>query len=273
MGEGYRRGEVKNAPLVYVFAMIRIQDIKSYARYMSEIQEMLRDKLPNYFEQKSNDRNIQVNQDGTVNTTINDSVSFYFSDLDSKKGVMIKDDRIVLHSTSYSRFDDFREFFEPIVEEIKKAMKISYYRGTGIRYIDHVRPIGSTKINDIVGDERFLPKVFGGNDTENANEQSQIELYNTTKFGNLIVRGTFLKRQPPVHPTILNSYVVLGGDQPVENTLVIDTDHVDGDHQKLKDFDVSKVFDHIDDLHEVCHNVFEETVNIEALESANDGQE
>jgi uncharacterized protein (TIGR04255 family) len=238
---------------------------------MSEIQEMLRDKLPNYFEQKSNDRNIQINQDGTVNTITNDSVNFYFSDLDNKKGVMIKDDRIVLHSTSYSRFDDFREFFEPIVEEVKRAMKISYYRGTGIRYVDHVRPIGRTAINEIVCDDRFLPKVFGGNDAESANQQSQIELYNTTKFGNLIVRGTFLTRQPPVHPSILNSYAVLGGDQPVENTLVIDTDHVDGDHQKLKEFDVSKVFDHIDNLHEVCHSVFEETVNIEALESANDG--
>ncbi|WP_288945004.1 TIGR04255 family protein [uncultured Marinobacter sp.] len=270
MGENYRRGEVKNAPLIYVFAMIRIQDIKSYARYMSEVQEILRDKLPNYYEQKSNDRNVQINQDGTINTITNDSVNFYFSDLDNKKGVMVKDDRIVLHSTVYSRFADFREFFEPIVEEIKRAMKVSYYRGTGIRYVDHVKPIGGTGIDKIVSDERFLPKVFGANEVVNANEQSQIELYNTTKFGNLIVRGTYLKKQPPVHPSILNSFSVIGGDHPVDNTLVIDTDHVDDEQQKLKDFDVSKVFDHIDELHEVCHNVFEETVNIKILESAHD---
>ncbi|MEO9586301.1 MULTISPECIES: TIGR04255 family protein [Marinobacter] len=271
MAQGYRRGEVKNAPLIYVFAMIRIQDIRSYARYMSDVQENLRDKLPNYYEQKSSDKNIQINQDGTVNTITNDRVNFYFSDLENKKGIMVKDDRIVLHSTSYTRFDDFRGFFEPIIEEVKRTMKIAYYKGSGIRYVDHVKPIGDVRINDIVCDERFLPKVFVDDQSGGANEQSQIELYNATKFGNLIVRGTYLKKQPPVHPSILNSYSVIGGDESVEETLVIDTDHVDYENnQKLKEFDVSKVFDHIDELHEVCHKVFEETVNIEALESAND---
>ena len=270
MGEGYRRGQVKNAPLVYVFSMIRIQDIKSYVKYMSDLQESLRDILPNYHEQKSNDQNIQINQDGTVNTITSNSISFYYSDFDNKKGVMVKDDRIILHSTSYSRFAEFREFFEPIVSEIKKIMKISYYRGAGIRYIDHIRPIGDTAIDKIVCDERFLPKVFGDQDRSNANQQSQIELYNTTEFGNLIVRGTYLEKQPPVHPSILNSYAVIGRDQPVEKTLVIDTDHADSELQKLREFDVSKVFDHLGELHEVCHNVFEETVSIDVLENSND---
>jgi uncharacterized protein (TIGR04255 family) len=237
---------------------------------MPELQDTLRDKLPNYYEQKSIDKNIQINHDGTVNTTTNDSVNFYFSDFDNKKGVMVKDDRIVMHSTSYSRFEEFREFFEPIVDEIKTAMKISYYRGAGIRYVDHVKPIGNTDINEIVSDDRFLPKVFVANENGKANQQSQIELYNATKFGNLIVRGTYLKKQPPVHFSILNSFSVIGGEQAVDQTLVIDTDHVDGEQQQLKEFDVSKVFDHIDELHEVCHDVFEKTVNIEILESAHD---
>lgn len=269
MDKEYRRGRVVNAPLVYVFAMIRIQEIKSYAKYIDDLQEALRDQLPSYHKQDSNDRNITINLDGTVSTLNSTNVNFYFSTFENNKGIMIRDDRIVLHSTSYTRFDDFRAFFEPIVNTIKEKMKISYYRGAGIRYVDHVRPIGKTEIKDIVSDVRFLPKIFG-KPSETANQQCQTEIFNTTAHGNLIVRGTYLNKQPPVHPAILNSFSVLADDKPVDYTLVIDTDHADGEMQKLKKFNVAEVFDHIRDLHETCHNVFEETVDIEILEKAND---
>lgn len=263
-----RRGSMKNAPLAYVFVMVQIQPITKYREFVPDVQEELRDILPNFNELKRTDNNIEITPGGEVKTSTKETAHYYFTDLENKYGVMIRDDRVILHAVDYKGFSDFRKRFENILLKIKDVLRIKYYRGVGIRYVDRIAKINDLDIEDIIQSD-FLPKKFGEHCLEGSS-QGRVEFYNSTTYGHLFLRSSMVKVQPPVPQDLFESYATLigGRSENVENTLILDTDHVFADNSKLRAFEVSSVFDELDAMHEVCKDVFNNIVNVAKLEEA-----
>lgn len=263
-----RRGPMKNAPLAYVFVMVQIQPITKYREFVPDVQEELRDLLPNFNELKRTDNNIEIGPGGEVKTSSKETAHYYFTDIDNKYGVMIRDDRVILHAVDYKGFADFRSRLEHILVKIKDVLRINYYRSVGIRYVDQISKVNNLDIDGIIKTD-FLPKTYGDHCLEGSS-QGRVEFYNSTTYGHLFLRSSMVKVQPPVPQDLLESYATLIGSQPenIKNTLILDTDHVYADNSKLRTFDVSAVFNELDSMHEVCKDVFNDIVDVPKLEGA-----
>ena len=118
-------------PLVFVLAEFRFPVIMQMNQYLPEIQEKLRQKLPFYEEQQTQE--VQLNQEGIE---IKGSPQWAFIDKSRSKSVLLSPSRIVFSTSAYDRFEGFEEFCLDVLDTLREVVKPSFIQRIGLRYAD-----------------------------------------------------------------------------------------------------------------------------------------
>lgn len=120
-------------PLLFVLAEFRFPVIMQMENFLPEIQEKLRQDLPLFEEQQSQD--IKLQNDGIK---IVNAKQWAFIDKQRQKTVILEPSRIICSVSDYERFDGFEAFCLQALSILKEVVKPSFIQRIGLRYADLV---------------------------------------------------------------------------------------------------------------------------------------
>lgn len=150
-----RTGILPKQPLFYVLTSLRFQPWMLLPNKIAEIQDCLRDRFP------------LVNQVmiGNIGVGGQESspkpIAWAFHSADRSVGCQIAMDQIVVHATSYSRFDNFAEMTRFVIEAVERNARQLDIGAIGIRYLDKIAPRPAESLAEYLTVE-YLPKELRG---------------------------------------------------------------------------------------------------------------
>lgn len=259
-------GELENPPLVYTLLMLRFSIQTTLDERISKIQESLKHIYPIY--EKRVQQGIEVIQspDGQTIRTIA-TPEYLFFDSERIKGVLLKEDRIIFHSSVYPSFDGFSSWFKEVAEPIVNILSISHYLGCGIRYIDALTPDYDS--GEMLTD--YLQPSLLNFEMDDASEciaSNQVNVYRTG-FGTVTFKSYIIFNEDVCVPPDLrdlSSLLRFQGEKKSAPFAVLDFDHAyaapDGTAEKL---DLNELITKIDDMHKVASYTFLKAINSGAI--------
>lgn len=149
-----RQGILPKQPLFYVLASLRFQPWMMLPAKIAEIQDALRDRFP------------LVNQimigalpfGGTESAAMSAKpAAWAFHASDRQVGCQISLDQIVVHATSYTRFENFADSVRFVVGAVEQHARQFDVGAIGIRYLDKIAPRAGETLADYLP-TAYLPK-------------------------------------------------------------------------------------------------------------------
>lgn len=148
-----RTGILPKQPLFYVLASVRFERWMALPSKIAGIHESLRERFP-----VSNQIFYgPANQDFAAPPPSAEASAWAFHAADRGLGCQIGQDQIVVHTTRYTRFDEFADVVRLVLEAALKEAKHLDVGAIGIRYLDRVAPREGEDLSDYLPPE-FLPK-------------------------------------------------------------------------------------------------------------------
>ncbi|HYG34736.1 MAG TPA: TIGR04255 family protein, partial [Clostridia bacterium] len=191
---------------------------------------------------------------GTPETIRDTKKAWHFFTADRNWGAVVEQNQILVHTKSYTRFNQFAERVEYLLRAMQQSIQPSHYIGSSIRYIDLVAPESGEKLSDYLSDHMFLRQIDGV-------AGHQVDAISASSFktsqGELAVRCWLNPAQPlPPDVSALAHAMKFEIKRPANDFAVLDTDHneLTGDP---KEFDISRIINVLDSLHQVSRKVFE----------------
>lgn len=154
-----RQGILPKQPLFYVLASVRFEPWMMLPAKIAEIQDELRDRFP------------LVNQivigsmsfaPAAAPPAAAKAVAWAFHASDRAVGCQISAEQIVIHATSYTRFEHFAESVSFVLGAVERHARQFDVRAIGIRYLDKIAPRSGETLSDYLPPE-YLPKSAGVN--------------------------------------------------------------------------------------------------------------
>lgn len=130
-------GQMANAPLAYVIAAINFDRQMALDDYIPMLQEKLQGAGYSRYKPTS-ETVLQVNPGNTVQQIIVNRHEF--SDRDNSCGVMLNNETLAFHATSYSNYDDFAKRLITVLEIVATELNYLFVRRIGLRYVDVIVP-------------------------------------------------------------------------------------------------------------------------------------
>lgn len=261
-------GELKSPPLVYTLLMLRFPVQTALDERISKIQEALKHIYPIYEKRVQQGIEVIQSNDGQTIRTIALPEHMFF-DSDRAKGVLLKEDRIIFHSSLYPNFEEFSSWFKEVAEPIVDILSISHYLGCGIRYIDALIPSSDTKesLTDYLQSSLLSFDMDDG--TSECISSNQVNVYKTS-LGAVTFKSYILYKEDDCVPPDLRDLSSLLRFKSVNKKTpfaVLDFDHAyaapDGTAEKLN---LDRLIAKIDDMHNVASSAFLKAVNSDAIQ-------
>lgn len=262
-------GELGNPPLVYTLLMLRFSPQTTLEERIPLIQESLKSAYPIYEKRVQQGIEVAHTRDGQTIRTIT-TPEYLFFDSDRKKGVLIKEDRIIFHSTVYPNFDEFSSWFKDVAESVVSALSISHYLSCGIRYVDALVPdhASGESLGDYLHPSLLNFDLSDDDDISESIGSNQVNIYRT-RFGAVTFKSYILFNEDACVPPDLrdlSSLLRMENEMRVAPFAVLDFDHgytaPDGTAVSL---DLDELVTKIDGMHTVTSNAFLKAINSDAL--------
>ena len=151
-----RTGILKNSPLTYTLAAVRFTQWALMAKNIDEIHNELREAAPIL-------HNIQSQPIGSVNTDSLPTLSWMFLSKDRKLGIHLSSDQLLIFSSKYVRFSDFKLEADKALGALFKHMNYMDVTNIGVRYIDCIKIKDTEKFDDYIT-TKLLPAEIDGLD-------------------------------------------------------------------------------------------------------------
>ena len=261
-------GHMARAPLAYSLAMIEYANVPSIAEHAGSIMEQLRDDYPDINEFNITSLKVDIDSVTGASTAQQQVIKQWkMNNPESDFGLVFGAERVVIHTTAYQHFDGFAQKVRKIVDVIHKTARINYSKNIGIRHIDNIAPIDSLNLADLVKPGYLCPKQ-----SDNlAPLQSRVEFVYTSEIGRLFVRAYQLANHPRVPQDLFQLAGELASQSdlmtPVATEFILaDTDHIYTPN-KFEQFDIDKIIDTLNLLHQQCSLGFREMVTSEAIDA------
>ncbi len=249
-----------HAPLVHVLAQVRFTPVLEIGKSIPGIQQKLKDIGFLRFEKNQIQNFLLTGPTPKVETI----ERWDFSNREKRTGVVLTQDFVVLQTSEYTTFQDFRGVFHRVLDVVATDAGVSLAQRIGIRYVDLIR-----KAPNETFDQYLHPGLLGFpfselNEETLSEESFRSEAAAKTPDGALSVRcmsaggGQFLP--PDLLPPVLRYDVSLGQDEVVT---IIDFDRfamIDDD------FVPDLLLERLDSLHETANKAFRAVVTPFALD-------
>ncbi len=265
-------GALENPPLVYTLLMLRFPTQTALRDRVTVIQESLKQVYPIYEKRVQQGIEVVKKPDGQTISTIS-TPEFLFFDSSRTKGVLIKEDRIIFHSSVYPSFSEFSSWFKSVAESVVDALSISHYLGCGIRYIDALAPDHDSgeSLADYLHPS-LLPFDMENESISKCIASNQNSKYRTN-FGTVVFNSHILFEDDTCIPPDLrdlSSLLRFENEKKAAPFAVLDFDHgyaaPDGTAVSL---DLDDLVTKIDGMHKVASHVFIKSINNHALRRGN----
>lgn len=261
-------GDIKNPPLVYTLFVLRFPIQTALDKHISAMQESLKHTYPIFDKRTQQGIEIVQTQGRQSFSTITKS-EYLFFDEDRVRGIIIKEDRILFHSTVYPGFEEFSSWFRDVVQIVAKQLNISHYSGCGIRYIDNIIPDYGSGENL----EDYLQKSLLQFDLNDRGIQKNISsiFVNTYASSHGVVAFksyTLFSDDVGIPPDLQDTASLLRfkSDKITAPFAVLDFDHgysaPDGTVDKL---DLDKLVRKVDEMHNIASRAFLKALKSDAI--------
>ncbi|HVV36956.1 MAG TPA: TIGR04255 family protein [Acidimicrobiales bacterium] len=244
-----------NAPLVLTAAEVRFPEVDDISRRVEPVRELVRLLLP--IRELMPTNNVQIGPDGIPSVT--QTVTPRFVNRDHTTAMTVNPQAIVVETTAYDGYTEFRRLLEVCFEAAAAALSPDGVSRIGLRYIDEIRvPSVSELPGDWSGwiDERFIasvdrslleethlrPKAWQGVvQYETAPDSTLVVRYGPAQ-GFAVLPAAPTRRLNPAEP---GPYFLLDTDSFWEPSL------------QTPEFDAAGVLSRCDDLHTPTRKIFD----------------
>jgi uncharacterized protein (TIGR04255 family) len=215
---------LERSPLVQVLAQVAFSSpVYAVRNYLPEIHDRFR-ALDLGETQESTEQEIAIGGSTGAHVPVPRSRWDFFR-RDRQWGVVLTEQLLVLHTTSYGTFDNFMNMFGEVTRTILGSAKIERLQRIGLRYVDQVRKQPDEQFEDYV-----IPQMLGFpracEDTLGARRMfARSDTLLQTSVGALAIRcseGQGLTLPPDLLPTPLR---LRQSAPPEEMVLLLDLDH------------------------------------------------
>lgn len=216
-----------NAPLAYVLAEVRTEQLADIKTYYDTLAGQLREQFP--VQRRMHAARLVTTGSSVRLESENDSVLEFVAP-DNLRGVIIRPSGLVLHSTRYSNFQEFVGCLSSVVGILHKVVPHIYVNRLGLRYIDFVIP-RPNEAPEMYVDRRLNPELNISTEA-GCPVTTSLSVY-PREGGQLVLRYMRGPGQPGLPPDLAT--VSLGPSQPMiaarnvpptQTTAILDTDRI-----------------------------------------------
>lgn len=245
----------KNAPVMYVLAQVKFNQILSMETFVPAIQEEMRKiGFPDYRKEIVNLLHFPTGQ-SDASTSVQTVNRYIFGDMDSRSGFNLESNAIAFQSADYDVFEAFLQTLLKGISIVDKNVKLDYIERTGIRYLDAVIPKNGESLQDYLITEvlGLIKKVTG------KWSHSYTETVSENDLGAVLIARTIIHNSPVSLPSDIMhlAYELLPRFKASGLHAVIDTD---GFYEKREPFDIDAIGRKLNNLHEEISKLFKATV-------------
>jgi uncharacterized protein (TIGR04255 family) len=220
-------GAWTNAPLAYVLAEVRTEQLADLKEYKSKLSAVFRSEYP--IQRTMHSAKFVATNTGLQQVEPDDQSAWEFATPDNHTAVIARANGLILHATKYIDSSEFLGRLYNVVEIVAKEIPAVYVNRFGLRYVDFIIPKVGEQPEDYI-DGRLNPVIdaFG---TTGMPRGMSLALY-PVKNGALTLRYVRGRGQPELPPD-LSTFALeksplmqkegLASDQP---TAILDTDRV-----------------------------------------------
>ncbi|AVL71579.1 hypothetical protein CEQ07_09205 [Oligella urethralis] len=248
-------------PLLFVLAEFRFPVIMQMENFLPEIQEKLRQELPLFEEQQSQDIKLQNDSVQIVN-----SRQWAFIDKHRQKTVILEPSRIICSVSDYERFDGFEEFCLRALNTLKDIVRPSFIQRIGLRYADLV----VSEDDDVRVSEYVEPSLYNNANFDEVGGliRKVNEFVLETEEGHMIVRTMFGNHNLSTFPDMnlpINLAVLDGESERV----LLDFDHIWEAHGSKEplDFESEIISNKLKKMHRLSRKAFWNSITEKGIEA------
>ncbi len=246
--------KLERQPLTLVLAEFRFAPLSDLSACMPEFSKHLALPADSFQEQSSQEVHL-----GAEEISIKKKSHWTWLAPEAEKGLMIQveNDRLIIVTTRYPRFDAFAEQCLHYVRALKQAMDPDRLLRVGLRYNDAVVPFEEEDLSQYLT-EKLLPVdllVEAGAVVEH----HRIETLVRTNAGLLAMRSLIGRHGLAVMPDISQRFPLTFSVNlsPGRMTAVLDFDHFwKPDKQDGVDFDLQEIQERLCSLHDAAREAF-----------------
>lgn len=251
--------KLSKSPLVMVLAQVKFAPVLRIEKFVPDIQEELRAKLPHFVEEQVQEfiLNLAVGNVPPVRT----SRRWIFGSHDWRNTVVLAEDFIVTETSAYDKFEPFVDEFAALLELFQSKISLSRSERIGLRYVDLIRSDEAKPSSNFLREElRGLSTTsFKGVKSIQSTSVSQA----STPFGRLIIRAVHTDDGSYIPPELASTRLQFSNlPKSGEQVSILDIDH---NGEFPSSFDVDGIIKRLGDLHDYTEEAFQKAVTPEAL--------
>lgn len=258
--------KLKNAPVYFTLAQVRFNPILSLETYVSGLQESLRKEgFPDFKKNVVATFNLTAVGAGEAGapqlSQPQSEAQYLFTSMDSTSGFVLGQNHISFQAAEYDVFETFSGSLLKGLELLHKAVGLSYAERIGVRYLDAIFPRAGEQL-----EQYLLPEVMGlSGKSPGAMVYSFSETRAQTKTGFLVARVVIqdggIGFPPDLNP--LGIHVAERFQKLQGRHAILDTDAFS---EGREPFDLAKVAQRLEELHDELGTLFRNIVTSHALD-------
>jgi len=244
------------APLAYVLAQVRTEQIADIKEYQPALAGKLRPLYP--LQRKQQGARLIATQSQMV-VEPQQEETWEFASPDNRTGVILRESGVVLHATSYVDSDDFLSKLHHVIEQFAETVPSTFVNRVGLRYIDFVIPPEGELPEQFVDPKLDVNLDFAQRD---GFFSTSVSIYPMNK-GQIVLRYVRGSGQPELPPELTSFSLErsplmdsMEGNRP---TAIIDTDRniMISPVEPLNPDNIREIFK---DMHDDVSTLFKENV-------------
>ncbi|MGD0959493.1 MAG: TIGR04255 family protein [Methylomonas sp.] len=219
-------GAWSNAPLAYVLAEVRTEQIADLKNYQKELAGRLREEYP--IQRAKHSATIIAANTGVIFQTDQDDIAWEFATPDNKIAIILRANGIILHATKYKDSKNFLNRLHEVLKIVAEVVPSVYINRLGLRYIDFILPTPREKISQYI-DPRLDPSLEIENTLPIATTSLAVYQKPTGTLTLRFVRGYGIPELPPDLGafSLTPSHLMSRDDiMPNQHTAILDTDRI-----------------------------------------------
>lgn len=236
-------------PLKFVLAEFKFSPVLQINKYVPDIQEAFRKYYP-IFQKKTEqafglyDNNIQLlNIDRWV-----------FISSDKSKAIELDPERIIFFTSTYNRFGGFIEDCQFALNILVDIVDPTLLQRIGLRYCDLISIEENETASNIVSKSLLGPDELSAMGT---NKQQKNETTLNTSVGTLVIRSYYGEHNLICSPDLEHRLpILIQKEENLKEKILLDFDHYWESKNESYSFDIEKITDRLNNLHEVSREAF-----------------
>lgn len=241
--------KLNNHPLLFVLAEFRFSDVRDIENYIPKLQEKFRKNFP--FIEEQHGQEINVTPKGI---NIDPTKQWAFISRDKKQAIVLSYNRLVYMTSSYDRFNGFKEDCEKAISILVEEVAPSLLIRIGLRYADLIAKKENENITSYVQEsvcERNFLNQIG--DLKRQIKETILE----TDEGLLNIRTMHGENNLSIWNDIDNFPIKIERKDEVSERILLDFDHFwQPDEENSLSFNTNIIIEKLERMHKPTRKAF-----------------